>query len=79
MNLFTEIKREIERADDKYGDFRSTHEGLGVLLEEVSELQDAIHRNNLYSIELEALQVAAVAIRMIDSLGNVETRARSGL
>jgi NTP pyrophosphatase (non-canonical NTP hydrolase) len=55
---------EAKRARDRYGDFTSTHEAYGVLAEEVSELLDAIRANELDSVEKEAIQVAAVAMRL---------------
>lgn len=55
---------EAQAAQNKYGDFTSTHEALGVLLEEVEELRDAIRRNTREDAELEAMQVAAVAYRL---------------
>jgi NTP pyrophosphatase (non-canonical NTP hydrolase) len=68
---------EIEGADDKYGPFTSTHEGLGVLAEEYAELIEAIRRNDVDSIVHEALQVAAVAIRLACCLDYAIVRERS--
>jgi NTP pyrophosphatase (non-canonical NTP hydrolase) len=70
---------ELAKADRKYGDFHSTHEGFGVLAEEVAELLEAIHRGHRRDIETEAIQVAAVALRIAKSLNNSTTRDRSGL
>ena len=60
------IIAEAEKARDKYGDFTSTHEALGVLVEEFDELRAAIHSNKLASIAHEACQVSAVALRLHD-------------
>jgi hypothetical protein len=60
------IIAEAEKARDKYGDFTSTHEALGVLVEEFDELRAAIHANALASISHESCQVAAVALRLHD-------------
>lgn len=57
---------EAEKAAAKYGDFTSTHEALGVLVEEFDELRAAIHANRLPEIATEACQVAAVALRLQD-------------
>lgn len=57
---------EAEKAAKRYGDFTSTHEALGVLVEEFDELRAAIHANKLASISTEACQVAAVALRLHD-------------
>ena len=71
------IWHEMERADRRYGPFTSTHEGLGVLLEKFDELRAAIHSNDLEAIQKEAIQVAAVAWRLADSLAIETTRERS--
>lgn len=60
---------EAARAQKKYGDFASMHEAYGVLAEEVAELFDAVrmgqaHPNRGARIEAEAIQVAAVALRI---------------
>ena len=54
----------MESAQEKYGNFASAHEALGVALEEWNELQAAIHDNELFSIESEALDLAAVLLRL---------------
>ena len=54
---------EAERARDKWGPFRSTHEALGVLIEELDELRAAIHANDTDAARHESMQVAAVAYR----------------
>lgn len=72
------VGQEMDSAEARYGTFHSTHEGLGVLVEEMHELVEAIRSNMLGSIELEAIQVAAVAARLAESVANnVETRDRS--
>lgn len=55
---------EATAASQRYGDFASSHEAYGVLAEEMAELLDAIRANALLSIGHEALQVAAVALRL---------------
>lgn len=62
--MIDDLLREIAKADGRYGPFHSTHEGLGVLTEEIGELVDAIRSNSLAAIEVEAIQVAAVAMRL---------------
>lgn len=64
MRDWFRIAFEAEAAEFKYGEFRSTHEGLGVLMEEVHELIDAIRSNDLAAIGREAMQVSAVAGRL---------------
>jgi len=77
--MWTDIASEAESADQKYGPFRSTHEGLGVLMEEVHELIEAIRLNSPDHVRNEAIQVSAVAYRIAQSLDHEETRARSGM
>lgn len=69
---------EMSIADEKYGPFASAAEGLGVLLEEFHELRDAVRANDRGSIMREAVQVAAVALRLVESMGNEQTCKRSG-
>ena len=59
-----ETFKKMHDAEEIYGDFTSTHEALGVALEEWNELQHAIHANKLESIREEALDLAAVLLRM---------------
>lgn len=74
---------EAQAAQNKYGDFASAHEALGVLLEEVEELRDAIRDNARGCAEVEAMQVAAVAYRLYWHLAAPSTHAefirRSGM
>lgn len=75
----TQMLSEIAEADRKYGPFTSSHEGLGVLTEELKELTEAIHANTLEAIRHEAIQVAAVALRLASACrGNDAFRVRSG-
>ena len=73
------VHNEVAYADSRYGSFTSTHEGFGVLAEEVAELLEAVRSNDAEIITLEAVQVAAVATRIATSLLNPETRKRSGV
>jgi hypothetical protein len=55
---------EVAHACARFGPFSSSHEGLGVLTEEVRELEDAIRSNSLTEIAKEAKQVSAVSLRL---------------
>lgn len=80
--ILLQIMDEAERAHKKYGSPTSTHESLGVMLEEFDELRQAIQANDREAITKEALQVAAVAYRLalICSLSSeVLFSVRSGL
>ena len=71
---------EAERADKRYGPFQSSHEGYGVLAEEMLELLEAIRGNVLPHMAREAIQVAAVAMRLAEAClrDEVAFRTRSG-
>lgn len=75
------IQDEADAARAKYGDFTSTHEAYGVLAEEVAELLDAIRSNKRFSVQREAMQVAAVATRLAQQLegAGADFLARSGM
>lgn len=62
----TDIAAEITIATNRYGDYVSVQEAYGVLVEEMAELLAAIHGNASESVRTEAVQVAAVAIRLAD-------------
>ena len=68
------VRRELDTSTQKYGAFRTTHEAYGVLKEEVDELWDACKKNDLQGMEDEAIQVAAMAIRLI-----IDARRTRGL
>jgi hypothetical protein len=69
-DLIYAIEARIERAHERYGPFASTHEGLGVALEEWDELKDAIRANALATVEYECLDLAAVLIRLARMVRN---------
>lgn len=74
-----ELMQRIAAAQERYGPFASTHEALGVASEEWDELRDAIRANNLEAIRHEALDMAAVLVRLWAQLGEDEAmRKRSG-
>ena len=72
------VKAEAQGAAKVYGPYTSSHEGLGVLTEEIRELENAIHGNDLESVRSEAIQVAAVAMRLAACCGHGEFDSRSG-
>lgn len=57
---------EMARAAARYGPPASAAESYGVLAEEVAEVLDAIRSRNLAAIQTEAIQVAAVALRLAE-------------
>jgi NTP pyrophosphatase (non-canonical NTP hydrolase) len=64
QDVMAAIIDETSRAITNYEMPTSTHESLGVLLEEFEELREAIHRNDRDAIMKEAIQVASVAYRL---------------
>lgn len=76
--LIEELETRIFDAARRYGDFASTHEALGVAVEEWDELRDAIKANDPADIEHECLDLAAVLIRLARDMRNSpQTRNRS--
>lgn len=67
-----EIKGHIKAAEARYGDFTSTHEALGVIFEEFDELTEAIRRNRIESVREEAIDLAAVLIRLAEQCRSSE-------
>lgn len=59
-----ETEARMERAQIRYGNFASTHEALGVALEEWDELRAVVQANAIGSVREEALDLAAVLIRL---------------
>lgn len=61
---------ELHRAKQKFPVlFHNAHEGYAVLKEEVDELWDAIKANDAAHARVEAIQVAAMALRFISEIG----------
>lgn len=69
-DIVYEVETHIAQANERYGPFASTHEALGVALEEWDELKDAIRANALVSVEMECIDLAAVLIRLARMLRN---------
>jgi len=66
-DLLQAVRDEANRAADRYGAPKSTHEALGVLTEEYVELIQAIHGNRMDRIRAEAVQIAAAALRLAEA------------
>ena len=69
------ILTELATSTTRYGTFKSTHEGAGVLMEEVDEMWDAIKANDIASARKEAIQVAAMAMRFVIDASREDKRA----
>ena len=82
MIIETDELREIldhcEKSQERYGNFASVHEALGVALEEWTELVSAVHANKIESVRMEAIDLAAVLIRLAGQCRNSDNlRKRS--
>jgi hypothetical protein len=78
MEIMSELETRIAAAQSRYGHFASTHEALGVALEEWDELRAAVQMNALESVRYECLDLAAVLIRLARDVRNREDiKARS--
>lgn len=75
-DLIYEIEDRMHKASVRYGDIASTHEALGVAMEEWAELIDAVRANKLGAIEYECLDLAAVLIRLARACRNGGSFAR---
>lgn len=78
IDLVHEVEVRIVKAQERYGPFASTHEALGVALEEWDELRDAVRANKLGSVEWECLDLAAVLLRLARDIRNggaIESRS----
>lgn len=73
-NIANQVIKELEHATEKFGSFKSAHEGYCVLLEEVDELWDEIKANRGYTMgaRQEAIQIAAMAMRYVLDINDNE-------
>ena len=63
--IYEEIDDELHKARAKFDPFNSAHEGYAVLLEEVDELWHEIKHGTKERQRSEAVQIAAMAIRLL--------------
>ena len=65
-----DVTNELERAQRKFGPFRSSHEGLSVVREEYKELEEAVFLKSKGVVEQhkEAIQLAAMALRFVEDV-----------
>lgn len=77
-DIIKAIEARIWNAQERYGNFASTHEALGVMMEEWDELRDEIRANNFSAIVHECCDLAAVLIRIARDISTNEgTQKRS--
>lgn len=69
MRVFdAELDARMNRAQERYGDFSSTHEAMGVALEEWDEFRAAVHTNDHAHVMDECIDLAAVLLRLYECL-----------
>lgn len=69
QKFLDEVKKEVFRAHEKYGKFRSLHEAYAVILEESDELWDTIrNKQPMERTREEAVQVAAAVLSLLVDL-----------
>jgi NTP pyrophosphatase (non-canonical NTP hydrolase) len=69
-DILYEVESVAAKAHARFGAMASTHEALGVALEEWHELLDAVRANELKQIEHEAIDLAAVLVRLARACRN---------
>jgi NTP pyrophosphatase (non-canonical NTP hydrolase) len=79
-DTFETIVQRMRNDDKIFGDFTSTHEALGVAMEEWQEFLQAVRSNDQYEVQAEALDLVVVLLRLYEQLDSSETlRQRSGM
>lgn len=67
-----DVEREVARAEQQHPAYASAHEGYAVILEELDELKEHVWARagarNKRAMRVEALQVAAAAVRFAATL-----------
>lgn len=80
QDAFTMLVEFMARDDSIFGDFASTHEALGVAMEEWQEFIDAIRSNDQDEVQQECLDLVVVLLRLFEQLDSSESlRKRSGM
>ena len=59
------VGEELMRASCKFGPFNSAMEGLAIIEEEVDEFKHEVRHGTIAAARLEAIQVAAMAVRFL--------------
>lgn len=70
------VSTELRGAQENFPPMRSVHEGYAIVLEEVRELEQEIFKSpkvrDSARVREEAIQVAAMAIRLLYDLGDFD-------
>ena len=73
-----EVTEELQRARRKFPPFQSMHEGAAVIREEHDEFWEDVKKNDWLGARLEAIQLAAMAIRFLVDLDKYAGHSRTG-
>lgn len=68
MNIYDEIDREHADAVLHHGRAKSVHDAMGLLQEEMYELWEAVRTDEKEPIRKEAIQVAAMCVKLLEYL-----------
>lgn len=72
QEIMADVFAELAMATLRFGPMRSMHEGWAILREEVDELWDDVKANNAEAAVGEAKQVAAMALRFIHDVQDLQ-------
>ena len=69
MDIYSEIKKELDSANNKFPQFKSTHEAYAVILEELDEFWDEVKKKNpdYKNMKTELVQISAMCIKTIQN------------
>jgi hypothetical protein len=70
--IFIMVAKELERANSKFPQFNSEHEGIAVIREEYLELEAEIFHGTVLSTRDEAVQLAAMACKLLQFLSRYD-------
>jgi hypothetical protein len=65
----SQVKAELKKAQEKFPQLNSPHEGFAVIREKLDELWDAVKSDNAEDAVNDAIQVAAMGARFVVDLG----------
>lgn len=78
--IFEELLRRMKRDDGLFGEFASTHEAMGVAMEEWDEFRQAVRSNDVDEVQNECLDLIVVLLRLHKQLDDSEALLkRSGM
>lgn len=67
LDILKDVQEEVEKATSKWPPINSAHEGYGLIMEELKELEEHVFmkqtKRDLDEMKKEAIQVAAMAVR----------------